>query len=608
MPLSTSSGQNNVLTPGTIFQDNYEILEILGAGGMGTVFKARQIGGINRIVALKLIINSTLGSAQSEQRFFREAKALAQLQHKNIVSFYHYGIATNGSPYTVMEFLEGESLANVINTASHFTAERSCKIMKQICSALALAHKLGIIHRDLKPDNIILLNTPEADFVKVLDFGLATQNEASSSDGNQLTKTGMVVGSPDYMSPEQARGERADALSDIYACGCILYEMITGEKVFEADNSIALLSKHCNEIPKNFAERKFGKDCPAAMEAVCRKCLEKDKSKRYQSMEELGHDLEAIEKGQEESISAQLPRKQTDITKNAVIVFCLSVLILGAVVIGFYKLKPAPESAEQKLHSISTHLKQLLNTDNDIEIKRLYNESLRSHEYFKLPFEKKQELLASYLDTFSKRGKKQLAFDAACQIIDMEIKSLRNPAKSQDENIKRINSSNMSYCDAACDYLMAQDLTEQQWKSLDRIFEKQNFYITSKLYKLIALRAKTHDEYKVGEAERADKTAADYHALLIQDAERGDIKAVQKSFKEIAELQKKYNASPIRLYIAYVTRGQLWLKQNNLKNAKADLESARALQAESCPSGDELGQFNLLKSSFEKATKSTSKE
>ncbi|MBX9725283.1 MAG: serine/threonine protein kinase, partial [Candidatus Obscuribacterales bacterium] len=509
---------------------------------------------------------------------------------------YHYGIALDGSPYAVMEYLEGKSLSDTIRDEVHLSSQRACKIMKQICSALALAHKLGIIHRDLKPDNIILLSSPEPDFVKILDFGLSSITEASDIDSERLTKTGLMVGSPLYMSPEQCRGERADDISDIYSCGCIIYEMITGETVFEDNNQIAIL----------------GKDCPAAIEAVCRKCLEKDKHKRYQSMDELSSDLEAIETGQEEKLLAAFPSSKKSVPIKFVIAFGIVLLIIVATAVSFYSVKTKSKSGADEQKDVSTafaqQLKNMVKTGSDTELRRFYSNSTHSSTFFQLSTENKQQLLASYLETFSKNGKDQLAFETACQLVDMEIKFVRNPGISYEANHQRVDASNVSYCNYACRYLSTQNLSERQWKTLDKIFETQRIFILPKLYDLIALQAKTHDEYKIGEAERVDKTQADYEVLLQQDVLKGDMQAVEKSLSKIVALQKKYKNCPVRLYVALIARGQLWLIQNNIEKAKADLNMAQSLQTESCPSPAEFEEFTKLKIAIEKATASSSKK
>jgi len=282
------------LTRGTVYDDKFEILELLGKGGMGTVYKARLLHE-DKLIALKFLHHLQVNDEENVKRFRREGKALAKLHHKNIVTFDHFGFAADGTPYTAMELLSGTNLRKILNQEDHLDAKRTIKIMSQVCEGLAHAHEQGICHRDLKPDNIIILDTPEIDTAKIIDFGFVKFTQKFGVDTETLTKTGFLIGSLHYMSPEQAYGLQIDARSDIYSCGCILYEILTGEKPFDADNPVGLLYKQSNETPKMFADTEFGKEIDPRLEAVCRKCMEKSLERRYQSMAELLTDFKVLE-------------------------------------------------------------------------------------------------------------------------------------------------------------------------------------------------------------------------------------------------------------------------------------------------------------------------
>ena len=217
---------------GDFFEHRYDLLEVLGSGGVGTVFKARQTES-DRLIALKVLHPHVLLAEEIKQRFLREAQALNKLSHNNIVTVYHLGLSENALPYLAMELIEEVSLRKSLVDAGRLPANRVFRIMKQLCSALCCMHESGIIHRDLKPENIMLVQKPEPDTVKIIDFGLV-KVEAGSEQ--KLTTTGLLVGSLNYMSPEQCQGQKADARSDIYALAICMYEMLAGEPPFTSDN------------------------------------------------------------------------------------------------------------------------------------------------------------------------------------------------------------------------------------------------------------------------------------------------------------------------------------------------------------------------------------
>ncbi|MBX9723685.1 MAG: serine/threonine protein kinase [Candidatus Obscuribacterales bacterium] len=214
---------------GEVFEQRYELLEVLGAGGGGTVFKARQITA-DRMIALKVLHPQQGFDEESKQRFLREAKALNKLSHENIVSVYHLGFSDFGLPYLAMELIQGNSLRACLNAEGHLSSRRIFSIVKQLCSALACMHEVGIIHRDLKPENIMLIQKPEPDTVKIIDFGLV---RVDNSAEQKLTATGLLIGSVNYMSPEQCQGKKADARSDVYALTVCMYEMLSGKLPFQ---------------------------------------------------------------------------------------------------------------------------------------------------------------------------------------------------------------------------------------------------------------------------------------------------------------------------------------------------------------------------------------
>ncbi|MBN2715821.1 MAG: protein kinase, partial [Deltaproteobacteria bacterium] len=238
---------------GTFVGERFLVKRRLGEGGMGVVYEAEQTA-MDRKVALK-VLHPHLNDDELYVRFQREAAASSKLEHPNIITVYDFGRTENDSLYIAMEFIDGKSLDDEIKQNGAMAWDRACRIGTQICSALRNAHDKNIIHRDMKPENVMLCKRgDETDFVKVLDFGIAKMLEDGEKDQQKaLTKTGMVFGTPQYMSPEQVRGEKLDARSDIYSVGIILYEMLTGTIPFKADTPMGLLTKHLIEMPPAFA-------------------------------------------------------------------------------------------------------------------------------------------------------------------------------------------------------------------------------------------------------------------------------------------------------------------------------------------------------------------
>lgn len=312
-----------ILDGGSIVDQRFEIIEQVGSGGMGSVFRAKQIG-LEREVAVKVLQGQLLEDDEFRQRFEREAQALSQLTHKNIGAFYSYGIWKDQIPYIAMEFLKGQSLQELLQNEGAIDWRRACQIISQICDAMQYAHNGGIIHRDLKPSNIILL---DGDYVKVMDFGLSRLNSAIT-DSNKLTKTGFLIGSVDYMSPEQCAGHAADNRSDIYSLSCMFYECVTGQPPHEADTPIGLLHKHANEeiIP---ASERLGRKLPAGLDELLLKGMAKDPEHRYQSMDEMRKDIVDVSAGTGGRIRlpAELKKKREGGTKKVTLTILFALLL-----------------------------------------------------------------------------------------------------------------------------------------------------------------------------------------------------------------------------------------------------------------------------------------
>jgi len=259
----------------------FELLEKIAEGGMGAIYKARQIS-LDRVVVLKLIRKTLLDEESYASRLVREAKYIAKLVHPNIVQVYDVGEA-EGLYYIAMEYVPGDNVEEILRREGRLPIARATDIIRLVLETLEYTHVKGIIHRDLKPANILI--TEEGD-VKLADFGLAR----FAGDDSTITKEGLIAGTPAYMSPEQCRGEKVEAASDIYSAGVAFYQMLCGKRPFESNSPLELVSKHCNEpVPPL---RSVNPEIPTELEKVVHKMLEKDRKKRYQSAAEVLKDLQ----------------------------------------------------------------------------------------------------------------------------------------------------------------------------------------------------------------------------------------------------------------------------------------------------------------------------
>ena len=324
-PRQKPSGPSSspILPPGTVLGQRYEIVMMIGEGGMGAVYQATD-RELHRPVALKVIRPELAKNEVMIERFKQELVLARQIAHKNVVRIYDLGDA-DGLKFITMEYVDGENLKTILRNTGKLSPSEAVTVMQQICRALDACHSEGIIHRDLKPANVM---RDKLGKVRVMDFGLARSAEAGG-----LTQTGVVVGTLEYMSPEQAKGQELGFPSDIYSAGLIFYELLTGKTAFQAETPMASLIKRSQEraVPASTVE----KSVPRALSTIVSRCLEPDRRDRYQSVSELLADLEAYQPSDKGFSTITVRRSPREVLLNRSLVAVLALLLLAATIMLF---------------------------------------------------------------------------------------------------------------------------------------------------------------------------------------------------------------------------------------------------------------------------------
>ncbi len=382
MPLSLGGGETlgyeqdtlqyllEGLTRGSVVAERYEVIEKLGSGGMGSVYKVHD-KKINETVALKLIKPEIAFNLNTAERFSNEIKLARKITHRNVCRTYDLG-EDSKVLFITMEYISGQDLKKMIRMTRQLSVGTIVTISKQICEGLGEAHRQGIIHRDLKPQNIMIDSEGE---VKIMDFGIARSLHIKG-----VTATGVQVGTPEYMAPEQAEAKGVDQRTDIYTLGIMLFEMATGEVPFTGETPVGIALKHREETPRNPSD--INSQVPDSLSHIILKCLQKDKQNRYSNTAELLKDLTKLEEGiptLERVITPKRPKTSTEVTVTLTskkilvpLVVVLVVVLIG--IAGWKKFKPQDDvqyfkgTAETKLPDSSAAQKETLDTPEDVHV------------------------------------------------------------------------------------------------------------------------------------------------------------------------------------------------------------------------------------------------
>ncbi|PYP81572.1 MAG: hypothetical protein DMD35_00950 [Gemmatimonadetes bacterium] len=291
---------------GSVLAERYHILKRIGEGGMGRVYLGEHVK-MNRQCAIKVMSPALVNDAESASRFAREASSAARIIHPNVAAVFDYG-ESDGLVYLVMEYVDGEPLSRMLAREAPFAIERAIDLARQIADGLGAAHELGIVHRDLKPDNILVTRSRSGrEIAKVVDFGIAKAMQEGA--GEALTRTGLVIGTPEFMSPEQLLGDPIDARSDLYALGCILHLMLTAAPAFDAPTREQMIKRRLSENPPHAQELDPG--IPDSIDRVIVKLLARTPNERYGSAAEVRDALSGVHARRLSSDGTVLPRKET---------------------------------------------------------------------------------------------------------------------------------------------------------------------------------------------------------------------------------------------------------------------------------------------------------
>ncbi len=283
-----------------ILAGKYQIVKFISRGSAGLVYQAKHIM-LDKVFAIKVLASNDITNETSSERFQREARAAASLSHPNIITVHDFGVLPEGTLYLAMEYLEGETLAALLESKGHLDFQQAVPIFIQVCLALEYAHTQGVIHRDLKPSNIMLVKDYKGEnLAKVIDFSIAKFTRPKPNQ-KTITKPGQIFGTPLYMSPEQCMGKRPDNRSDIYSLGCVMYEALCGAPPLLGDTMLTTIYKHVNDLPLPMSKQLPHNSIPEELEAIIFKALQKEPDNRYQSANQLRAVLDLFEKTYEET-------------------------------------------------------------------------------------------------------------------------------------------------------------------------------------------------------------------------------------------------------------------------------------------------------------------
>ena len=486
---------------GTTIAGRFEILSVLGSGGMSTVYKARHLL-LDRVVAVKFIHGGQL-HARGIQRFQQEAKTATALNHPNIAAVREFGQDEQSRPYLVMDFVEGVSLQDAIdNAGGKLPVERVERIISQVCDGLKHAHDNGVIHRDLKPANIIITrNSHGVETAKIVDFGIAKLVD-EEKEAN-LTQTGEVFGTPNYMSPEQCLGKRADKRSDIYAMGCVTFECLTGLPPFVSESALQTLMSHVNDAP-NFSTFKW----PPNLHRAVQGCLEKKPEDRWQKIDEF---KQCIEDPAAKPVSKRRQKSVSVVKLIAISVAAIVLAIVAAVVVVLYPIaRPIFFPNEWEALSRKAATEKSLGENNYASATSYYWKAVRSAERNNAPIEQREPI---YLD-FARHSSTAGNFDTAIKFFNKALEA--NLKHKEDFNRGSIHEWLSDIYNQRKEYKKGIEHGREAVAIKKRILGREHDYTVTSLFRLSQA---LEGDGRYMEAEQVSREALDIANTLYPKAD-----------------------------------------------------------------------------------------
>lgn len=626
-------GQDNDPLIGKTFAERYIIQSVIGLGGMSIVYKA-QHKLMDRIVAIKMLHSNIKNDHTSLERFRMEAQAASSLSHQNIIAVYDFGVTDQGEAFFVMDYLDGENLADMIERKGRLPYERALHIFKQICDGLGAAHKKSIVHRDLKPANVVLLKEDDGtELVKLVDFGIAKLLPGSGKQQLSLTRTGEVFGSPIYMSPEQCQGLELDKRSDIYAMGCLMYETLTGAPPIEGSTFLETLNMHVTATPKTFAERIPDAKIPPALEQIIFQCMAKSPDDRPQNTDQIRDLLSAITLtltatgANRAAVSGPVTAVPCPNTTARVNKFTLSALVLTLVafagVAGVYFLWPGPPD-DPGTPGTKMYFAIKLNEASDLVSKGNYADAEKALNEAEALVRKltggaqarREVVLRQKADLYGKwEGHAELLEKTNNEIIGLLTSRSLGEMKMQYEALKRLESfptnSTVAQTNAklraeaeipsilvTAGKLNARKLHLEQAKFLERALEVMRKLLGADSTSVCKIEESLSDAYQAlrnfpavrpllvhicSVAEKnSDSNPKEYIRALSKlgqfDLDQGQVKQAEPELKRALEMGKEKNVSKDLQVLLMRSWADALNKTNRQKEAQAILKQADALE------------------------------
>jgi len=579
----TAETPKKELTTGSTFADRYQIIEELGKGGMGRVYKAND-KEINAKIALKLIKPEIASNKKIIERFRNELKIARDISHKNVCRMYDLN-KEKGSYYITMEYVSGEDLKSFIHRSGQLTIGTAIKITKQICDGLSEAHKLGVIHRDLKSNNIMIDREGN---VRIMDFGIAR-----SLSGKGITGAGVMIGTPEYMSPEQVEGKEVDQRSDIYSLGIILYEMVTGKVPFEGDTPFTIGMKHKSEIPAN--PKEFNEQIPDELSDVILRCLRKNKETRFQSAGEVRLELEKIEQGiptTERKIPKRKPLTSREITvtfgvkKLFIPALVVLVLIIGAVLL--WLLLPQKEIMKTSIAVISFENQTGEKSYDYLQkaIPNLLITSLEQSRYLSvMTWERMHDLLEQTGKEDREVIDRELGFEL-CSMDNVGAIVVGSFVKAGD-----VFATDVKVLDVKTKKLLKS--AQSKGEGVGSILDKQIGELSKEISKGLGLSEQKIEpsQMKIADLTTSSMEAYNYFLQGREEYEKMYYDDARRSLEKAVELDPEFAMAYLYLSRAYsaLDKGKEWetAREKAKKLAQTASEKERLYIEASCASGDQ---------------------